>query len=784
VDAGMNLAYINGGEGFSAGKIKITDRSGAKATIDLSGANTIDDVLDAINDNDTIDVTASIDGDRIVLTDNTGSTSYSLKVQEVNSGTTAASLGILGTSGSSILTGSDIVYLSEDLSLDALNDGIGLETTGSALLEDISYTLTNGTIGEISLYDAKTIGDVIDKIEAASEYLSVTINPDGDGLIVTDSSLGGSTFALTAANDSLALKDLGLTGASAGGVIAGSRILSGAKTVLLANLNGGNGLGELGKITITDRTGATADVVLSDAETLEDIIDAINASGLQVTASVNNAGNGIKLTDTSGSAVSNLKVQNFADGLTTADKVFGDEIDVAANTADSGDMKLQIIGLNTLLSDLNGGNGVAAGHFIITNSNGTSGVVTIDDDVATVGDVVKAINSLGLTGVLAEINDTSDGIKITDSAGGTGSLAVTEGSSTAAADLNLLGTAATQGSDQVIDGAMTRTITTDGDTTLQDLADAINELDVGVTATIVSDGSDEYYLEIYGNSTGTKGKFILDTSQSDAEFTKSSEAKDAMIALGSTSSSGVAATFSSSSNSFTNILEGATLTIQGVSSSAVTITVEADTGDLENEIQDFVDSYNTFRKALNTYTEYDVDAQTESVLTNEYGTRQADVELSKLLNDMYESNDTVKYLSQLGFSFDSTAADGTITLDANTLKSVLQSNLSDVKALFTTADTGVAALFNDVIERLAGQDNSLFELRNQALEETIERNQDRIDAWTTRLDAERTQLTRQFAYLEVVLAGLQNQYSALDTISWIWESNSNSSSSSSLFNNS
>ncbi len=49
VDQGISLDELNGGDGVQRGKIRITDRSGASAVIDLSFARTVDDVLDAIN---------------------------------------------------------------------------------------------------------------------------------------------------------------------------------------------------------------------------------------------------------------------------------------------------------------------------------------------------------------------------------------------------------------------------------------------------------------------------------------------------------------------------------------------------------------------------------------------------------------------------------------------------------------------------------------------------------------------------------------------------------------
>ena len=74
VDQGVSLSELNGGAGFSPGKIRITDGTGATAIIDLSTAQTIDDVLKDINNAGTISVTATADGDHLVLTDTSGGT--------------------------------------------------------------------------------------------------------------------------------------------------------------------------------------------------------------------------------------------------------------------------------------------------------------------------------------------------------------------------------------------------------------------------------------------------------------------------------------------------------------------------------------------------------------------------------------------------------------------------------------------------------------------------------------------------------------------------------------
>jgi flagellar hook-associated protein 2 len=144
----VSLDSLNGGNGFVPGEIKITDSSGATATINLSTAQTIGDVLNDINDNGTVNVTAVADGGRIDLIDNTGG-SGSLKVQEVDGGSTAASLGLAGVdvaatkaAGSNVFTatgyGSQILSLSSNLNLNVLNDGAGVST--SSVLPDIGYT--------------------------------------------------------------------------------------------------------------------------------------------------------------------------------------------------------------------------------------------------------------------------------------------------------------------------------------------------------------------------------------------------------------------------------------------------------------------------------------------------------------------------------------------------------------------------------------------------------------------------------------------------------------------
>ncbi len=150
VDKPLALDTLNGGQGFNAGKIRITDRSGASAEVDLRFARTVDDVLEAINQQSGINVTASASGDHFLLTDGTGQTASNLRVQDVGGGETAESLGLSGVDvAADQAQGADVLRLFDRLSLDQLNDGLGVGV--SEALPDLNVTFRDGTNAVIDL---------------------------------------------------------------------------------------------------------------------------------------------------------------------------------------------------------------------------------------------------------------------------------------------------------------------------------------------------------------------------------------------------------------------------------------------------------------------------------------------------------------------------------------------------------------------------------------------------------------------------------------------------------
>ena len=775
LERSAELNLFGGGEGISRGMINITDRSGATARIDLTKALTVDDVLKAINDNYDINVTATAVGDRLRLTDNTGKTDSNLIVEDIGRGTTAQSLGLGGiNTAETVVDGQDMLSLFEDIDLDALNDGRGIRIDD--VLDDISYELRDGTTGTIDLSPIiegsaevdreRSLGDIMEVINAAEpDKLRVEIAPDGDRLMVTDLTAGSGTFSFSDFGEGHVLEDLGLARESVDGVIIGGRILAGAKTVLTSSLDGGNGFGQLGTLELTDRSGLSDTVDLSDAETLQEIIETINHADVGITAQINAAKNGIELVDTTGMSASHMIVANGDAETATAEKL-GIAIDADVTSVGSGDLHLQVISANTALSSLNGGDGVSKGSMTITDSFGRHAELDLrKSGMDTIADVITEINRLGI-GVLAEINATGDGIRLTDTAGGASTLTVTENGSTAAKDLHLLGEAQTVDVDgtptQIIDGSMTYVIELEETDSLEDLRAKINDLDAGVTAMTFVDGSSKPFRLVLGSErTGTAGAMLFDTSQLGFSLTESVRAEDALLVFGQSDTPANSILVSSSSNKFDSVLPGVKLTINSASDRLVSVNVTTSDSGLVANVRTMVENYNSFRGKLDELTAYNPETEVGSILTGSAAALRLDSELSYFLSGRFGGAGAIKSLGEVGVGMKD---DGTLELDEFVLRSRFRDDPQAVQDFFTTETYGMSDKFDRLIETLSGEDSSLLTNRIETLATRIENNETRIANMDEQLESQQDRLYLEFYRMEIAIGKMQAGLSAIEAL--------------------
>ncbi|MFG0251918.1 MAG: flagellar filament capping protein FliD, partial [Phycisphaerales bacterium JB038] len=688
------LSLLNGGSGIDRGKILIEDSQGNSVTIDLSTVTTVNEVLDAINSKGSIEVTASIDDDHFVITDDNGGT---VSISDVYGDSTATSLGLVGTGAGSVV-GSSVFYLSEDTALSVLNDGTGvlMQDGPEVGTQDIKITVNgrseNSAFGELTPTDADdetvvvqaratTLGDVIDRINDAFDgEVTAAIAADGKSIELTAAD-AGHAIQVEESGSGTTARDLGLLGSSTG-THSGSALVSGMNTTLIGSLNGGLGLNGGSSISITDRDGNSfAGLDVSGYVSVQELVDGINsqaqASGVSVTASLNSSGNGILLTDSSGGA-GNLQVSgDAADALNLT-------ADVAAATVNSGNLQTRYVSEATLLSELNHGDGIGTGSFTIYDAYGASSTVTISDSIRTVHDLVALINSRGVE-VEAAVNDQGDGIVITatDNGDGQGSQAIRieDGSGKVAAKLNLVGEASGIGADNYIDGSNEQTVSFEDTDSLQDIADAINAENIGVQAVIINDGTgaQPYHLSFVSTISGVRGSMTVDTGDLDFGLSTLTEAQDAVVFFGSGDPAD-AVLLTSDSNTLDDAIEGVSIDLNGTSDDPVELVVSRDTTKIEDSINAFVEAFNGVIARIEFYDSYDTDNEQRGTLLGDTTVNQLRTRLySTVQGEPTGVDGEFSYLFEVGVSV---GDEGKLEFDRDKFRDALESDPEGVADLF------------------------------------------------------------------------------------------------------
>lgn len=750
VDQSTLLSNLNGGAGVRVGSIEIVNRAGNSAQIDLTGATSIRDVVEAINATSGLAVRASVSGDRLQLEDLTGG-SGNIIVQEVGGGSTAADLGILGSTAGATHVGSDIHHLGSQFDLRALNDGNGVRSYPG--LDDFTITDDTGSYG-IDISDAKNLGDVIELIQTKSGG-NITATIVDNKLQLS----GTGTITVTRnqdprGNDIRAADDLGIAG-SAAGTLTGSNILGGLDTVLLKNLNGGSGIGTTGTINING-----TNIDLTAAETLQDVVKGINASGVSgVTARINDARNGLVIESTSGP----LEIADVNGTLAAGLKI---QSTLAENktSVNSGSLNQKYISESTRLDSLNGGSGVPKGKFRLIDGNGKAAIVDLTQDADdTIGDVIREINSRGLA-VNARINDTGDGILIENTAG-TGVITIAEeGNGGTAKALNLLGSSEAGGN---LDGSFKISINLSATDTITDVVNKLKAANAPVAADLLNDGSglNPVRLNLTSKQSGRAGELLIDTGSTSIKLNTISRGKDAVVLFGAGEGGLAPVQLTSGKNTFNNILPGVSIDVKGVSSQPVTVTVSEDTSAVVDALSDFVDSFNSIKDYIAEYRTYNAETGVKGLLFNESSVRAAESALNNFINNNYANTGSVfRTLGELGVRFD---GNGKLSFDESAFRETLAKDPESVQKFFTTKTDGLTDRFKATVESLTDPVDGLLTNRVDSLSATILRQNSSITNMQSRLDVRKERLFNQFVGLEIALAEMSTQQTALQQLSYL-----------------
>ena len=294
---------------------------------------------------------------------------------------------------------------------------------------------------------------------------------------------------------------------------------------------------------------------------------------------------------------------------------------------------------------------------------------------------------------------------------------------------------------------------TSSNDTLSGIAAAINSAsgNPGIQASIVT-GTNGAHLVLTSTLTGasnTIGVTETDTggglasltysSTSATNYTQTTAAQDANLSI-----AGVA--YTSPSNTVTSALSGVTLNLLSTTTTPATLSVADNTATVSTNIQAFVAAYNTMLGVFKQLGGYDATTGTAGPMMGNAALTGVQSQVQRTLDNFVNTgSSTYNSLASIGIT---TNSDGTLSVNATTLDSVLNSNFSAVSTLFSGTG-GIASSLNSQMTSELASGGPIDSLSKSLVQQN------------NALTQQSNQLSQQMSALS---ASLTQQYSALNTL--------------------
>ena len=354
---------------------------------------------------------------------------------------------------------------------------------------------------------------------------------------------------------------------------------------------------------------------------------------------------------------------------------------------------------------------------------------------------------------------------ITDESTGSGDFKIADDQSgKTAADLGIVGTgtASTSGpTRKEINGSQNFKLTLDGTETLTQVVEKINKSNGPLTASLLTSGPSTVRILFTSRASGEAGRVFADGDAVGLNINSSGVGRDAIIAVGSTPDSG-GTLVRSSTNTISNAIDGLSLTVKGVSTDPVDVTVSSTNSGIEKNIQLFIDQFNKVRDKIDKETSFDATAKTTGQLFGNSEIIRVEQTLTRLVTQRTFNTGKIQSLEQLGVSLDNK---GKLQFDKDKLSKALASNPDDVKAFLTDETKGLGARSKSALDKLIGEKSSVLVNRSASLQKQIDLSAKRVESLNLKLDREREKLLKQFYDMESTIAKIKNNGSAINSLS-------------------
>ena len=305
-------------------------------------------------------------------------------------------------------------------------------------------------------------------------------------------------------------------------------------------------------------------------------------------------------------------------------------------------------------------------------------------------------------------------------------------------------------------------IAIDAGDTLAKVRDKINASDSGITAHIQTDATGSK-LVLQSEKTGSAEGFKVSTSGgaglADLAYDPAAATNAMTLAQAGTNALATVNNIAvdSASNTLTDVLEGVTLNLGSVTTSAATVTVTRDTAAVKTAITAMVTAYNSLQNFLATQTKYDPATKTAATLQGDSAANGIRNQLREMMGASSTASGTYSRLSEVGFDLQK---DGTVVVNDAKLTAAL-SNVSEVRKLFANSDAavagnnGVGVQLRKLADSMLGSDGVLTS-RTNGIQSSMSYNSRRQAEMQTRIDKYEARVQAQYSALDTKMSELNS----------------------------
>lgn len=276
-----------------------------------------------------------------------------------------------------------------------------------------------------------------------------------------------------------------------------------------------------------------------------------------------------------------------------------------------------------------------------------------------------------------------------------------------------------------------------------------------INASVFKLGDGNSKLSFKSSETGEENRINITNQQGDLSALNLSHKNTADELNAQFTIDGV--TFERSSNLVNDTVDGLTFEIHKETTSTEELTIERDTDEARNNIEDFIEKFNAANQIIRNKTFLDGDTGERGVLQEERTVRNLSFDLRTAASQPVSSlsGSSISSLRNVGIELNT---NGTMQItDSDALDTALKQSPDKVADLFSASD-GIAGSLQQDIDTYISGDSSILSSIETGIDQQINRLDDRIENENEYLVRKEEELRAKFTELNQIISQGQSQF--------------------------